>query len=140
HELGCYTHTLWITAASEEAILTSFAALTEHLPAFAGKAGTDQHQLVKAMIGWLEQCEQPWLLIFDNADDLAVLQHYLPRRGNGSVLLTTRASAVGSLASPLQVETMGIQEGTQLLLRRGQHLAQAIDEEIDKAADLVVAL
>src|SRR6266567_9254175 len=34
HEQGVYTHTLWIYAASEEAIVTSFTALAALLPAF----------------------------------------------------------------------------------------------------------
>ncbi len=135
-----YIHTLWITAASEEAILTSFAALADHLPAIAAKGETDQRELVTAIIGWLEQCEQPWLLIFDNADDLSLLPPYLPRRGNGSVLLTTRASAVGSFASPIEVETMSMMEGTRFLLRRAQRLDNASEEEINEAGNVVVAL
>jgi tetratricopeptide (TPR) repeat protein len=101
---------------------------------------TDQRQLARAIIGWLERCAQPWLLIFDNAEDLSLLPAHLPRRGNGSILLTTRANAVGSLGSSLEVETMGILEGTQLLLRRAQRLATASEEEIDEATNIVVAL
>lgn len=137
---GRYTHTLWMTAASEEALMSTFVALASLLPIFAAEAETDQQKLAAAIIEWLEHCEQPWLLIFDNVDDLSLLQPYLPRRGNGCVLLTTRNSAVGSLASSLEVETMGIMEGTQLLLRRAQLFANASDEEIDEAGNLVVAL
>lgn len=140
HEQGHYTHTLWITAASEEAILTSFTSLADQLPAIVVKEETDQHQLVRAIIEWLEQCEESWLLIFDNADDLSLLSSYLPKRGSGSVLLTTRASAVGFLASSVAVETMGVLEGTNLLLRRAQRLVNATEEEINEAGNLVVAL
>ncbi len=97
-EQGRYTHTIWIAAASEEALLASFAALTEQLPGLASKGETDQRKLVAAVIPWLEQCSQSWLLIVDNADDLSMVQPYLPLRGNGSILLTTRASAAGWLA------------------------------------------
>ena len=59
-----------------------------------------------------------WLLIVDNADDMSMAQPYLPIKGNGSILLTTRASAAGWLAPSLEVDTMGLMEGAELLLRR----------------------
>ncbi|HEY4382875.1 MAG TPA: helix-turn-helix domain-containing protein, partial [Ktedonobacteraceae bacterium] len=61
-EQGRYTHTLWISAGSLEAILTSFAAVAELLPGVASTGESDQRKLVAAVIRWLEQCPQPWLL------------------------------------------------------------------------------
>ena len=116
-EQSRYTHTLWINAAAEETVITSFMEIAELLPSFSEKDETDQQKLVEAIKHWLEQCEQPWLLIFDNGDDLSLVHKYLPRQGNGSILLTTRAQAVGSLATSVEVEAMGLLEGTQLLLR-----------------------
>ena len=139
-DLDRYTHTFWVNAASEEALLTSFVALAELLPAFPAKSETDQSKLVAAIKRWLEQCQQRWLLIFDNADEVALLRDYLPQPGNGSILLTTRANAVGSLATSIEVETMGFIEGTYLLLRRAQRLEQASDEEVNQAGNIVVAL
>ena len=135
-----YTHIIWINAASEEALLASFAELAELLPAFSAKGETDQRKLVSAVKRWLEQCQERWLLIFDNADDVALVGGYLPLSGRGSILLTTRAHAVGSLATSIEVETMGFVEGTQLLLRRAQRFEHASDEEINQAGNIVVAL
>ena len=140
HEQGRYTHTIWINAASEEAILTSFATLADLLPGFASSSETDQRKLVAALIRWLEQCEQPWLLIVDNADDLSFVPVYLPSRGNGNILFTTRASAVGSLASSIEVDCMGVMESTHLLLGRAQREASATDDEIDEATNIALAL
>lgn len=134
-----YTHTLWIHAADQEAILSSFATLAQQLPEIAAKEEKDQHQLVAAIIDWLEQCQESWLLIFDNANDLALVHRYIPRQGKGSVLLTTRAQAVTALALPLNVETMGIMEGAHFLLHRTQRL-NATDEERNEAANVVMAL
>lgn len=139
-EQGHYTHTLWINAASEEAIITSFITLAEALPDFPAKNETEQRKLVAAVERWLEQCQQRWLLIFDNVDDISLIQEYLPKQGNGSILLTTRANAVGSLAMSIEVEAMSFMEGTHLLLRRARRLAQASDEEINEAGNIVVAL
>jgi tetratricopeptide (TPR) repeat protein/transcriptional regulator with XRE-family HTH domain len=139
-EQGQYTHTFWINAASREALMTSFTQLADVLPAFAAKNETDQQKLVEAIKRWLDHCQERWLLIFDNADDLSLVQEYVPHAGNGSILLTTRANAVGSLAVSVEVETMGFVEGTHLLLRRAQREASASDEEVNEAGNIVVAL
>jgi tetratricopeptide (TPR) repeat protein/nucleoside phosphorylase len=131
-EQGRYTHTLWVNAANKESILASFVEIAALLPAFSTRNETDQRKLIEAVKRWLEQCKQPWLLIFDNVDhdeDLPAIREYLPQRGNGSVLLTTRASAVGSLATSIEVETMGFVEGTQFLLRRAHRVENAFDLE-----------
>ena len=138
---GCYAHTLWVNAASEDTMITSFVTIAELLPSFPEKNETDQRKLVEAVKYWLEQCQQSWLMIFDNADDIALVQNYLPPGGNkGCILLTTRANAVGALAASIEVETMGFVEGTQLLLRRAQLFENASDEEFNLAGNIVVAL
>lgn len=135
-----YVHTIWITAANEEMILSGLTALADQLPGLSSSEKADQHVIAAAVVGWLERCKQPWLLIFDNADDLVLIQPYLPRRGNGHILLTTRASAVGSFAAAVEVTTMGLAEGIQLVLRRAQRFNSASDEEIDEVGNLVVEL
>jgi nucleoside phosphorylase/tetratricopeptide (TPR) repeat protein len=152
-EQGHYTHTLWVNAANEETIIASLVAIAELLPFFSAKREGDQRELVEAVKHWLEQCEQRWLLIFDNidnADDLPIIQEYLPQRGNGSVLLTTRAHTVGSVASAsIEVEKMGLMEGSCLLLRRAFSLTGVLDEEVfgrvsveqvNEAGNIVIAL
>jgi tetratricopeptide (TPR) repeat protein/nucleoside phosphorylase len=150
-ERGRYTHTLWVNAASEETIIASFVEIAEVLPSFLAKGETDQRQLVEAVKRWLEQCEQPWLLIFDNADadDFSFVQSYFPKRGSGSILLTTRADAVGSIAASIEVEKMGFMEGSCFLLRRAYGLADlpteevfehVSDEKVNEAGNIVVEL
>ena len=142
-EQGRYTHTLWVNAANKESVLASFVEIAGLLPDFAARNETDQSKLIEAVKRWLEQCKQPWLLIFDNVDhdeDLPALREYLPQEGNGSVLLTTRVSAVGSLATAIEVETMGFVEGTQLLLRRAQRFEHTSDEEINRGGNIVAVL
>ena len=138
-EQGRYTYVLWINAASEEAILTSFQTLAEQFPNFPARDEKDQRKLIAAILHWLEACQEPWLLIFDNADELALVQSYLPGQGRGSILLTTRAHAVGWLAPAIEVEQMGLVEGTQLLLHRSGRLSCS-DEESNEATNIVIAL
>jgi tetratricopeptide (TPR) repeat protein len=137
---GHYMHTLWINAASEETIIASFVSIANLFPSLAVQEEKDQHKLVEAVKHWLEKRNEHWLLIFDNVDEVTLVRDYLPQAGNGSILLTTRAHAVGSLATSVEVGTMGLLEGTQLLLRRAQRFKNASDEEINLAGNIVVTL
>ncbi|GHO58037.1 helix-turn-helix domain-containing protein [Ktedonobacter robiniae] len=137
---GRYHDVLWITAVSEETLLTSFVELGRLLPEVVSAEETDQRKIVSAILRWLEQRTQPWLMIFDNADDLEMAHPYFPRQGQGHLLITTRASAVGAFDSSLEVETMGTIEGASLLLRRTHLLESATPEEMDEAMNIVIAL
>jgi tetratricopeptide (TPR) repeat protein/transcriptional regulator with XRE-family HTH domain len=138
---GRYRHFIWISAASQETILTSFVELARLvMPTLVEQEGTNQRTIVATLLRWLEQCKQPWLLIFDNADDFSLVQSYLPRWGNGCILLTTRAHAVGAFASSLEVDSMGVMEATHLLLRRAHRFSANSPEELDEAIMLVNAL
>lgn len=137
---GRYRYTLWVNAATEEAMTASYKEIAGVLPSFALEDEADQQKLKEAIKHWLEGCEQPWLLIFDNADDLSLVQTFLPQRGNGCVLLTTRTQAVGSLAASIEVEGMGLLEGTEFFLRRAQRIAHVSDEERNEAINFVVIL
>jgi tetratricopeptide (TPR) repeat protein/transcriptional regulator with XRE-family HTH domain len=142
-EQGHYTHTFWINAANEETILTSFVTIAGQLKqnhSLVLSLEADQRKVVEAVKLWLERCNERWLLIFDNADDVALVRGYLPQSGNGSILLTTRAHAVGSIATSVAIDTMGFVEGTHLLLRRAQRFEQASDEEINRAGNIVIEL
>ena len=139
-EQGRYTHTLWLNAASEEALLASLVALAQEVPQLSARDDTDQRVLALAVLHWLEQGPQPWLLLYDNADDLSFLPTYLPARGNGHLLFTTRASAVSAFAPAVEVESMDLVEATQLLLRRAQREAGASEERIEEASTIAQAL
>ena len=58
----------------------------------------EQALVVAAVRRWLE-AHPGWLLVLDNVEELKLLQEVLPTRGQGHVLLTTRAQALGSLAA-----------------------------------------
>jgi hypothetical protein len=139
-DLDRYTHTLWINAASEETIISSFVALAAKILPKEMQSETDQRKLVEAVKDWLEQCEQPWLLIFDNADNPLLAEPYLPRSGPGSILLTTRDQAVSAFAAPLPVDTMDLQEGIDLLLKRARRADTPSEEERAASRAIVQAL
>ena len=53
---------------------------------------------VAAVKRWLE-ANGGWLLILDNASDLAAVHGFIPQSAKGHVLLTTQAQATGDIQS-----------------------------------------
>ncbi|MFL5625736.1 MAG: tetratricopeptide repeat protein [Ktedonobacteraceae bacterium] len=139
-----YRSILWASAASSDALLLDFVAIASvlELPEYQAQ---DQNITVTAVKRWLATHEK-WLLILDNADELEVINDFLPTGATGHILITTRAQATGTLAYALEVQEMDQQEGMLLLLRRAKVLApdaplhQAPEEDQAKAKAIVLAM
>src|SRR5205807_420175 len=109
------------------------------------KDAREVQHTVTAMQTWLS-AHDGWLLILDNADDLATAREFLPPAYGGQVLLTTRAQSMGRFAQRVEVDTMPPEIGTLFLLRRAgllsldAELAQAAPSQREQAARLVYEL
>ncbi len=91
-----YQGVFWIEAETREEIVLGFVAIANllHLPE---KGNPDQRLIITAIKRWLET-HTDWLLLLDNADDLAMVADFLPAINNGHILLTTRAQVMGEIA------------------------------------------
>jgi hypothetical protein len=96
----------------------TFAALL-NLPE---KNQQESARVIAAVKNWLQR-NTGWLLILDNADDLALARDFLPPSVGGHVLLTTRAQAMGRFARCLEVDILSTELGALFLLRRAGRLA-----------------
>jgi transcriptional regulator with XRE-family HTH domain len=115
-----YPAIFWLGAETEESLLTDVAAIAALL-ALPEQAEADQNRLLAALTRWLAD-QRDWLLILDNLEEGALVQRLLPLTWHGTLLITTRRQALGSLAQPLEVERLSTEEGMYLLLRRARQL------------------
>jgi len=118
---GDYQAVLWAGADSQDALVSGFVALAGllNLPA---KDAQDQEIIVAAVQRWLTT-NRDFLLILDNADDLKLVQKFLPSGRQGHLLLTTRAQATGALAPKVEIRKMEKGEGALFLLRRAKRIS-----------------
>ncbi|KAG8776045.1 hypothetical protein FRC12_001120 [Ceratobasidium sp. 428] len=92
---------------------------------------------------WLELSPQPWLLVFDNADNPDQrLRDFIPRGTRGSVLITTRLRSLALLGqgpgSDCRVGGMEPEDAIGLLLTKARMKDLVLPaEELDAAAKLV---
>jgi tetratricopeptide (TPR) repeat protein len=132
-----YQAVLWARTESTEALVSSYVAIASLLR-LPEREAKEQDLAVQAVKTWL-QTHRSWLLILDNADELALLADFLPPALGGHLLLTTRAAATGRLAHRLEIETLLPEHATLFLLRRAALLApdatlnQASQEERELA-------
>ncbi len=139
-----YDLVLWVRADSREALVGQLAGLATHF-GLSNYAEADQQRLAQAVKRWLEtQEEQVWLLIFDNVDDIPLVTEFLPTRGNGAVLLTTRLHAVGKHMRRIELDKLSLEEGMQFLLGRmgsaGEQGWEAFPETERQAAEQLCGL
>jgi tetratricopeptide (TPR) repeat protein len=139
-----YQMVLWARAESAEAVISSYIALAQLLR-LPEREAREQDITVQAVKSWL-QTHRGWLLILDNADELALLPDFLPPSLGGHLLLTTRAAVTGRLAHRLEIETLVPAYGALLLLRRAgliaadSQLSQATQQERELAVQISEAL
>jgi tetratricopeptide (TPR) repeat protein len=116
-----YNAILWVKAETEGSINSDFVTIANLLN-LPEKQEQDQHKIVEAVKGWFQE-HTDWLLILDNADDIAMVQRYMQLGDKGHILLTTRAHATGRVAQRIEVEKMEPDEGALFLLHRAKLLA-----------------
>ena len=111
-----YNAVFFIRTDTETALTAGMVEIAGVL-ALPGRDAKDQNETVGAVKRWLLEHDR-WLLIADNADDLALVKNVLPFDAPGQILLTTRAAGTGAVAEAVKVKKMEPEEGARFLLRR----------------------
>ena len=133
-----YQVVLWARAETTEALTSSYVTIASLLN-LPEQEVQEQAIKVQAVNAWL-QTHSGWLLILDNADDLALVPAFLPPALGGHLLLTTRAQAMGRLANRLEVDTLSPEQGALFLLRRAALLAPNAELSQASARDQELAV
>jgi tetratricopeptide (TPR) repeat protein len=111
-----YQAIFWVAADPQGDLLADFVSIAQFLQ-LPEKDEPNQSLIVDAIKQWFQQHEG-WLLLFDHVEDITAVNAFCPTAGKGHILITTRAQATGTVATPCEVEPMDLQEGAQFLLQR----------------------
>ncbi len=108
----------WVNAETLGGLTSGFVAIatTLRLPV---AASNDQEQIVKSALTWLN-AHHDWLLVFDNVDERLEIEPFVPERGKGDVLVTSRQTVFAELGIPraLDLGDLDTQESVRFLLAR----------------------
>jgi tetratricopeptide (TPR) repeat protein len=86
-----YDVILWLTAETECKILTPIHEFVKRMEPEKYKLMEETHTLSSVAVTFQEWLmnNSNWLLIFNNVEDVSILNSYLPRKMNGHILITT---------------------------------------------------
>jgi len=132
-----YKAILWTLADTRESLASGYVTIAKLLN-LPQKSEQDQEIIIQAVLLWL-QTHGSWLLILDNADDLATVSEFIPPSFGGHILLTTRAQSMGRQAKRIGVETMDQDMGALFLLRRVGLLTEHASLNVASSSDLAIA-
>lgn len=132
-----YQAVCWLRADSRENLASDGLALASVL-GLPEKDSPAQELVLVALRRWLQK-RAGWLLILDNVTDLALVSEFLPAEYRGHVLLTTRMQATGTVAAPLAIPALELEEGARWLLQRAG-VRQPDAENYRQATEIVSLL
>ncbi|MBL7489029.1 FxSxx-COOH system tetratricopeptide repeat protein, partial [Frankia sp. AgW1.1] len=117
----------WVAAEQAELVAGSLAELGEVLELPAGVEPA-------AVFAELRRRGRPWLVVFDNAEDPALVARFRPSDRFGRVLVTSRRADWGGLGRTVAVSTLARSDSVALLVGR---LPVADPRVADRVAGLV---
>ncbi|GCE31353.1 tetratricopeptide repeat protein [Dictyobacter alpinus] len=117
-----YDGVFWISSESSEQIMRSFSIIASCL-SLPQTSDQDQQKIVNAVLHWFAR-HRNYLLIYDNVEDLDLLQSFFPLAlPDGHILLTTRLQVTEPVAMSLPLNPFPDEQGMLLLLRRIKRVA-----------------
>jgi Tetratricopeptide repeat/TIR domain/NB-ARC domain len=126
-----YQAVLWVQAQTRETLISAYLAIARLLD-LPEKSEQESARIIAAVKDWFQH-HSSWLLILDNADELALAREFLPPSFGGHVLLTTRAQVTGRFARRFEVGVLPTELGAFFLLRRTGLLAP--DAPLEQATE-----
>ena len=159
-----YNTIIWIDAQSPVAAIRSYAAAFEKLRLDYPQHVFDQirndgdlydrrgfsiddNWIIRTVKEWLEDTVCKWLVVIDNADNLAWIHDIMPRGRMGSVVITSRdRMAYRFVNHAIHVDKMNTEEALALLFRsanigsssRQKHGAESIQQKSRKHQALLI--
>ncbi|EMT67651.1 Kinesin light chain [Fusarium odoratissimum] len=138
----------WVHASSKPRFEEAYRAIAERMK--LPKRDEPSMDILALVRDWLQNDESgPWLMILDNADDINLfypkgidersLASFLPKRHNGTILVTSRSLDVaerltGSHKNIFQVSTMDEAQGLHLITNKLTGLAASIIAIVELSA------
>ncbi len=114
-----YAAVLWIRAETREQLSSDYSQVATLLGLVVSKERDNPNAHVEAVKLWLSK-QSNWLLIFDNVEDLHLVQEFTPTRHQGHILLTTRIQITEPIALAHVLERMDETDAILFILQRAK--------------------
>jgi tetratricopeptide (TPR) repeat protein len=108
----------WVDARDSESLLAGMAAVVDATGLPDGGSGRGRADAGQAVRSWLEADGSRCLLVFDDAEDPAVLRPFVPAAGAARVLITAACEPVAELGTSVPVDVFSAEEALAFLAGR----------------------
>ena len=118
-----YQAIFWIDASSSNTVSRAFEAIVAKI-CDPGRVFDDIESKVEFVKGTLGSWQMPWLMVFDNYDNIDEFKNisdYLPQGRTGAILFTSRHAGSERLGSVIRLSQMTEDESLELLLRQSKY-------------------
>lgn len=116
---GQYAMVIWLTAATPERLVADAKELLSHRHGADTVATWDEADTRSALVDWLESTPRSWLLVLDDADHADTIRDWIPARGYGHALITSRDAAWPADHAPsFELDTLTDPEMRALITQR----------------------
>ena len=85
-----FDHVFWLRADSYLHLAQSFHEAAVSLGLIQDRRDHHHESSRQKLAGWLSTTCSKWLLVLDDADELQILSHFIPKRHRGSIIVTSR--------------------------------------------------
>ena len=127
---GRFRGIFWLDASSRNALESSMLAICKRL--LPGRLVDNPRDGVSLVTTTLSDWMNPWMLVFDNLDnleDFPDIVRFFPNSGSGCILITSRSASSKDLGEVIEIEQMEKDEGLELLLSGSQTVANDVAAE-----------
>lgn len=90
----------WIQASNRLKIAQSLHEATVALGLIQGRSNHNHAESKVVLEAWFQTTVSKWLIVFDDADELGVIEPYLPLCNSGSIIVTSRRDNICYLHHP----------------------------------------
>ncbi|QBZ58416.1 hypothetical protein PoMZ_03368, partial [Pyricularia oryzae] len=112
--LGIYDLIAWVPAESQIRLVQALSAFTTKLGLAEEHDQMGNSQVVQRLKDWLNTCGKNFLLVFDNVDDVEILEQIWPASSHASVIITTRGIQAIQKKT-LRLECFALEPATEMI-------------------------
>ncbi|KAI0457680.1 TPR-like protein [Xylaria acuta] len=142
-----YFASIWIESDTRAKILNAFSRYAVRLKVEGASANAEQLRNAQLLISWLQTTDLPWLLVFDNVDEVRLLNDFWPSGGKGHVISTSRSPYMSEFctSTSLHLDPLSRADSLGLFYNiigdvfKDQH-SQEIDDILDEWKGVPLAL
>lgn len=134
-----YKMALWINGYTRETINADFIAIAGADFLDLQEKDMQNQDTVNAVLCWLEN-HTDWLLVFDNVEAPTMVKDYIPAKGKGHILLTTRTQIMGTPTKSMEIAKLTLKEGALLLLYRARLISSVLSPDDVPSKEYEIAM